>query len=112
MDHRFEARGGKRLDCGGKFFGTRLVDINTKNACELPRQVGHATLDPVAAMFGDGLGDRIDQSGPVLAEEGEDEGSGRHGVAVLAKGRLLSDGNIQLQLEEKVTERSSEELIL
>ena len=52
------------------------VDLDAQNAGELPREMGHAALDPIAAMLGDDAGERLDQAGPIGAEHGEDERSG------------------------------------
>lgn len=53
--------------------------LDAGDACELTGEAGHAAFEPIAAMGGDGIGKRANETGAVVAEDCHDE-VGLHGV--------------------------------
>jgi hypothetical protein len=78
MDDRLEAGGRQSPQSLGQRVGLIGVYLDSQDPRKLPREMGHAALDPVAAMLGDDAGERLDEAGSIGAEHGEDEGGGAH----------------------------------
>jgi hypothetical protein len=71
-------RAERRLEGGHLALG----DLDLGDAGELRGQMGHAALQPVAALRGHRLGQPLDQPRPVRGDEGQDERL-RHGPSPL-----------------------------
>ena len=64
--------------------GFLVGNADLHDACELPAEARHLTAFPVPTVRFDDTGDRINEAGTVVTDDGEDEG--RHGATLLNSG--------------------------